>query len=100
MRKESLGSKQAAMPPRVRIFFVIGDKLFVDSTLLSEAGHYGDHLIHERGHDDYWAQLVRTAAVPDVECSRGEALPSTLGQFAIHPLSKQRTLIHACPFTD
>ena len=44
--------------PNVGILFLVGDKLFIDSTPLSQAGHYGDHLIHERGHDEYWSQLV------------------------------------------
>jgi hypothetical protein len=52
------------MPPHVGIFFVVGDKLFIDSTPLSAAGHYADHLIHDRGHDEYWAQLVKMGAVP------------------------------------
>jgi len=48
----------------VGIIYLVGDKLFIDSTPLSGAGHYADHLIHDRGHDEYWAQLVKMGAVP------------------------------------
>ncbi len=48
----------------VGIIYLVGDKLFIDCTPLSGAGHYGDHLIHDRGHDEYWSQLVKIGAVP------------------------------------
>jgi hypothetical protein len=48
----------------VGIVYLVGDKIFIDSTPLSGAGQYADHLIHDRGHDEYWAQLVKTRAVP------------------------------------
>jgi hypothetical protein len=48
----------------VGIFYLVGDKLWIDSTPLSGAGHYADHLIHDRGHDEYWTQLVKMGAVP------------------------------------
>src|ERR1017187_9936051 len=54
--------------PEVGIFYVIGDKLFLESTQLSRAGHYGDHLVHERSHYEYWAQLVKMGAVPRARC--------------------------------
>ena len=37
------------------------------ATPLAQAGHYGDFAIHERDHYQYWAQLVRSGAVPDIE---------------------------------
>jgi hypothetical protein len=45
------------------IIYVVGDKLFIDSTPLSAAGHYADHLIHDLGHEEYWSQLVKMGAV-------------------------------------
>ena len=37
------------------------------ATQLAQAGRYGDFAIHERDHYQYWAQLVRSGAVPDIE---------------------------------
>jgi hypothetical protein len=48
----------------VGIIYLVGDELFIDSTPLSGAGHYGVHLIHDRGHDEYWGQLVKMGVVP------------------------------------
>ena len=35
--------------PRVGIFWLIGQRLIIDTTALSEAGRYGDFKIHEIG---------------------------------------------------
>ena len=63
---EKLGYVSAAPGalPQVGIFYAVGEKLFIDSTPLSEAGDYGEHLVHERSHDEYWLQLVKKGAVP------------------------------------
>lgn len=53
--------------PEVGIIFLVRDKLFIDSTPLSRAEHYGHYLIHERSHDEYWGQLVEMGAVPGAE---------------------------------
>jgi hypothetical protein len=53
--------------PHVSIVYFIGDKLFIDSTPVAQAGTYGDCLFHERDHIHYWAQLVSSGDVPDVE---------------------------------
>ena len=53
--------------PRVGIVYLVGDKLFIDSTPVAQAGTYGDCLFHERDHCQYWAQLVSSRAVPDAE---------------------------------
>ena len=50
--------------PMVGIIYLVGDNLFIDSTPLSDAGHYADHLIHDRGHDEYWGELVKMGEVP------------------------------------
>jgi hypothetical protein len=52
---------------RVGIVYFVGGKLFIDSTPAAQAGTYGDCLFHERDHYQYWAQLVSTEDVPDVE---------------------------------
>jgi hypothetical protein len=69
----------------VGIFYVIGDKLFLESTSLSRAGHHGDNLVHERSHYEYWAQLVKMGAVPRAGCEdfpRGRvAYGNKIGKF-------------------
>jgi hypothetical protein len=49
--------------PEVGIMFLVGNKVFIDSTPLSQAGRYADHLIHESGHVKYWAELVKNGKV-------------------------------------
>jgi len=56
-----------AAEPKVGVLFLVGAKLFIDSTPLSQAGSYGHHLIHELGHDEYWDQLVMMGAVAGAE---------------------------------
>jgi hypothetical protein len=53
--------------PEVGIIYVVGTKLWIDATPLAEAGRFSDFAIHERDHYQYWAQLVSTGDVPDVE---------------------------------
>jgi hypothetical protein len=50
--------------PGVGIFFAVGPKLWIDATPLSQGGIYGEFKIHERGHEEYWAQLVAAGSVP------------------------------------
>ncbi len=53
--------------PRVGIIYLVGEELFIDSTPLAQAGHYGDFKIHERSHIDFWAELMKIGKVPDTE---------------------------------
>ena len=53
--------------PRLGIIYLVGDKLFIDSTPVAQAGTYGDCLFHERDHCRYWAQLVSSGDVTDAE---------------------------------
>ena len=53
--------------PKVGIIYLVGDKLFIDSTPLSRAGQHGNHLIHEGDHISYWAELVKSGKVPNRE---------------------------------
>jgi hypothetical protein len=50
--------------PRVGIFWLVNDKLVIDSTPLSEAEAYGDHLTHPRSHLEVWTLFQRDGAVP------------------------------------
>ena len=50
--------------PRVGIFWMVNSKPLIDSTPLSEAEPYGDHLTHARGHAEVWGQYQRVGVVP------------------------------------
>jgi hypothetical protein len=50
--------------PHVGIFWVLNDKLLIDSTPLSEAEAYGDHLTHSRSHLAVWTLFQRNGTVP------------------------------------
>jgi hypothetical protein len=52
-----------ATEPKVGIIYSVGAKLFLDSTPLSMAGRYGDHLIHEGDHISFWAELAKCGRV-------------------------------------
>jgi hypothetical protein len=66
--KQNIQKRQAShAEPEVGIVFLVGGKLLIDRTPLSQAGHYGHHLIHERGHNEYWGQLFKMGAVPSEE---------------------------------
>jgi hypothetical protein len=53
--------------PSVGIMYVVRGKLLIDSTPLDQAGRYGDFAIHEGGHIEYWAELIRSGLVPNSE---------------------------------
>jgi hypothetical protein len=50
--------------PHVGIFWLIDGKLLIDSTPLSQAEPYGDHLTHARGHAEVWEQYQRVGTAP------------------------------------
>ena len=50
--------------PRVGIFWLLEDRLIVDSSLLSEAEAGGDWLNHPTSHDNYWTKQQRRGVVP------------------------------------
>jgi len=85
MRKTRQGKQQkkpGQMPElQVGIFWLVDGKLLIDSTPISEAEAYGDHLTHPRGHPEVWEQYQRARAVPaDMEyeeCPRGRVMLAT-----------------------
>ena len=50
--------------PHVGIFWLVNDKLLIDSTPLSEAETYGDHLTHPHSHLEVWTMFQRNGTVP------------------------------------
>jgi len=68
-RKPIKQKRKDAKPtgPKVGIIYLVGSKLWIDATPLTEAGHYGDSAIHERDHISYWSELVKSGKVPNSE---------------------------------
>jgi len=62
-RRERVAAKKAAAP-EVGIFFLVGDRLFVDGTSVQDAEPYGECQTHAKGHDAYWEELLVCGAVP------------------------------------
>jgi hypothetical protein len=70
--------------PQVGIFWIVDGKPLIDSTPLSQAEPYGDHLTHARGHAEVWGQYQRVGVVPiDMEYEespRGRVMYNTKTQ--------------------
>ena len=61
-------SNKEPQEPHVGIFWLFNRKLIVDTTPLSKAEAYGDHLGHATSHIDHWTKLQRERLVlPEVE---------------------------------
>lgn len=50
--------------PCVGIFWLVGKRLVTDTTPLSEAGTYGDFIIHEGDHITVWTEMEGRGEVP------------------------------------
>jgi len=50
--------------PHVGIFWLIDERLVIDTTALSAAGKYGDFKIHEGDHVTHWAAMEKRGEVP------------------------------------
>ena len=75
--------------PMVGIFWLLGNRLILDTSPLSEAEPYGDCLGHEVSHDHYWTAQQRLGTVPrDIEYyehPRGRVVYNTKTQlFALY----------------
>jgi hypothetical protein len=67
VEKERGDLSDRAATAQVGIVYLVGDKLFIDSMSVAQAGTCGDCLFHERDHYQYWAQLVSSGDAPDAE---------------------------------
>jgi hypothetical protein len=65
MHKMPFRDEKPGDTPRVGIFFVVGSKLWMESTPLTQAESYGDFKIHEHGHHEYWEELIKARVVPE-----------------------------------
>jgi hypothetical protein len=75
--------------PSVGIFWLVRDKLLVDSTPVSRAEPYGDHLTHPRSHIGTWAQLQRLGQVP----LESEYEEFARGRVMYHPALDEYTIL-------
>src|ERR1039458_6900246 len=50
--------------PRVGIFWLIDERIVIDTTPVSKAEAYSRASTHPTSHIDYWTRLQRTGAVP------------------------------------
>jgi hypothetical protein len=56
--------------PEVGIIYLVGEKLWIDSTPVAQAMNFGGYLIHERDHQRYWRLLVKRGVVPNSQYER------------------------------
>jgi hypothetical protein len=66
-RRQLAGGTNQPVTPHVGIVYLVGDKLWIDATPLTEAGRFVDFAIHERDHISYWDELVKSGSVPSSE---------------------------------
>ena len=56
--------KESKPESHVGIFWLVNGRLLFDSTPLSKAERYGDHLTHPPSHIDVWTQYQRSGKAP------------------------------------
>jgi len=49
---------------KVGIFWLVGNRLILDTTPLSEAGNYGEFKIHDGDHVTFWLEMEERGEVP------------------------------------
>jgi len=87
---ESKGMTKRKLPaPRLGIFWLVRDNLLFDTTSLSEAERYGDHLTHPRSHIKVWKQLQQLGTAPRE--SEYEEYPR--GRVMFHPSAGVYTIL-------
>jgi hypothetical protein len=59
-----MAKKHLDRAPHLGIFWLVNGKLILDSSPLSEAEPYGDHMTHPQSHDNVWAKFERSGRVP------------------------------------
>lgn len=73
--------------PRIGIFYLLGEKLLIDSSPLAEASDLDDLAFHELEHEHWWALLVNGGDTPNAgytEFPRGRvSFGRRRGRFAL-----------------
>jgi hypothetical protein len=59
-----MAKKNSDRAPHLGIFWLVDGKLIIDSSPLSEAEPYGNHLGHPRSHIEVWEKYQRGGKVP------------------------------------
>ena len=59
-----MAKKNLDRAPQLGIFWLVNGKLIIDSSRLTEAEPYGNHLGHPRSHIEVWEQYRRGGKVP------------------------------------
>jgi len=86
---ERVSRRQPQDASRLGIFWLVDGKPIIDSSPLSEAEPYGDHLTHPRSHIDVWAEFERSGRVP--RGSEYDEYPR--GRVMHHPASGEFTIL-------
>jgi hypothetical protein len=56
--------KDSHLEPQVGIFWLLGDRLIIDTTPMSGGEQYGDCLNHPKSHIDYWTEHQTLGDLP------------------------------------
>ena len=62
--KRTRKNPKPATELRLGIFWLVGDKLLIDSAPLSECEKYGDHLNYPKGHNRVWEHWQQIGKAP------------------------------------
>jgi hypothetical protein len=81
--------KNLDQAPQLGIFWLVNGKLIIDSSPLSEAEPYGDHMTHPRSHVNVWEKFERRGLVP--RGSEYEEYPR--GRVIHHPATGEFTIL-------
>lgn len=64
MKTETRSSHPRPQEAQLAIFWLLGDRLILDSVPLSRGERYGSFLAHPASHADYWVRAQRAGTVP------------------------------------
>ena len=63
-KRRSPPQSREKLQPSVGIIFVLGDRVLIESSQLSEAELCAGFVNHVRGHEEFWSRLENEAQVP------------------------------------
>jgi hypothetical protein len=82
------GERTQPTVPNVGIFWVLGKRILIDGTPITDAESYSDFKIHDRGHDKVWEGYQKAAVVSEdleyEDVPRGRVMYNTkTGQYLL-----------------